>query len=130
MALLFMKVFCSSNFDDFTSMNIGNAFLMHQHLQTCHLQRPPPDICDIPVQFSLVDLKQTRRFPFRKETNTNIELFRENLLEEWTNDLNEHNVNNAYKHFNRKLQYYYDKNMPPVRGKRSSNISRITKGIM
>lgn len=84
------SLFSSSHFDDFASINIRNAF------STCKLV-----ICNDNFCYP----KQTWRFPFnRKETNTNIESFRENLLkEEWTDVLNEQNVNNAYKHLNGKL---------------------------
>ena len=71
---------------------------------------------------------------YRKESAHNINLLKQDLLSErWTDVCNTNNVNIAYKHFNDKLQYYYDKNIPICKVKNKRNKPKnpwITKGIL
>ena len=69
----------------------------------------------------------------RKETKQNIELLNVDLAQEnWSDVINESDINASYEHFLQKLLYYYNKNIPLVKinNRRKAKQPWITKGIM
>ena len=71
---------------------------------------------------------------YRKESRRNIELLKQDLyLEDWIDIYDEEDVNAAYNHFNSKLQYYYEKNIPLGKTQNKRNKPKnpwITKGLL
>ena len=71
---------------------------------------------------------------YRKESKRNIDLLKHDLsLEGWADVYNVNNVNTAYKYFNDKLLYYYEKNIPLCKSRNKRNKPRnpwITKGLL
>ena len=71
---------------------------------------------------------------YRKESKRNIELLKQDLfLEGWVDVYNINDVNTAYEHFNEKLLFYYEKNIPLCKSKNKRNKPRnpwITKGLL